>query len=186
MPIKCLVDLVTAIDDTPAPPLSDEELASWVNKWRKKETALYENHDEGERCANLNINAQLIACIVELIPIRKESRQLGHPRQAYPGRRHKLGRCNQAKDHALSIGVSSVEKWGLRKFASCDASPGKEGLLIVFREDGGGEHAVNLGKRPPYYIWFKRKMDAMEYGDGNYMLLPVDVASGSFILTPRD
>jgi len=114
VPIKCIVDLVAAVDKTGRPPLTEKQLRTWVRRWRKKEVALYSDKEFGEREAQRQINALEISNIVEMIDIRAEGRKWGGPRKKYPGSRHPVGRCGFNRQHSLTVGVASSRGVGPR------------------------------------------------------------------------
>ena len=74
MPIRCLVDLVAAVDKAKRPPRRAVNVNAWVRRWREKEAALYSDEKFGEREAQRQINALEISNIVEMIDIRAEGR----------------------------------------------------------------------------------------------------------------
>jgi len=185
VPIKCIVDLVAAVDKTGRPPLTEKQLRTWVKRWRKKEAALYSDKELGEREAKRQINALEISNIVDLIDIRAEGRKWGGPRKKYPGARHPVGRCGYDQSHSLTVGVSSVEEWNLAVMKSCDIKKGDKRLLITFREDEYGGWGVSFGGKPPHYISCRSLMKELGFGPGSYTLTPIDKTNRRFTLAKR-
>ena len=185
MPIKCIVDLVAAVDKTGRPPLTEKQLRTWVKRWRKKEAALYSDKQLGEREAKRQINALEISNIVELIDARAESNKWGCRTKKYPGSRHPVGRCGFDRQHSLTVGVASIEEWDLGVMKSCDIKKGDKRLLITFREDEYGEWGVSFGGKPPHYISCRSLMRELGFGPGSYTLTPIDKTNRRFSLTRR-
>ena len=185
MPIRCLVDLVAAVDKAKRPPRRAVNVNAWVRRWREKEAALYSDEKFGEREAQRQINALEISNIVEMIDIRAEGRKWGGPRKKYPGARHPVGRCSFDSLHRLTVGVSSVEEWNLGVMKSCDIKKGDNRLLITFREDDYGEWGVSFDGKPPHYISCRSLMKELGFGPGSYTLTPIDKTNRRFTLAKR-
>jgi len=185
MPIRCLAELVAAIDKAKRPPRRAVSVNAWVRRWRETEAALYSDKEFGEREAQRQINALEISNIVEMIDIRAEGRKWGGPRKKYPGSRHPVGRCGFDRQHSLTVGVASVEEWGLGVMKSCDIKKGDKRLLITFREDEYGEWGVSFSGKPPHYISCRSLMRELGFGPGSYTLTPIDKTNRRFSLTRR-
>ena len=183
MPIRCIVELVAAVDKAKQPPTTEAQLETWVRRWRKTEAALYSDKELGEREAYRQINAREITNIVELKDARSESERWGGPNGKYPGSRHPVGRCGFDSLHRLTVGVSSVEEWGLRGMKSCDIKKGDKRLLITLREDDHGKWGVSFDGRPPHYISCRSLMRELGFGPGAYTLAPIGKTNRRFSLT---
>jgi len=142
--IRCLPELIKALDEADNPPVSDEEVWEWVERWRKVEKSLYNDPNEARRGAAY-ITPEEIRSIVRTWRYRHgEDRHYTHYRQGVCRViRYSPTPARLNERFVLGIGMASVHRWGMQKYQSVDIEEHDDRFLLHFRPNQNGARVFN-------------------------------------------
>jgi len=183
--IRCLPELIAALDEADNPPVTDEEVWEWIKKWREVERSLYTDENEGNRGA-----AYITPYEIKSI-IRTWKYRHGDGRNCT---RYRQGVCRilryaprkESVQYVLGIGMASVRRWDMTRYKSVDITERDDAFLLHFRTDREGQRAFgrrgsgiygirNIGFKP---LWWHGEWYKIEHLKGDDFVIPKEPLEG--------